>query len=71
MVISATTAASPGSFNNATVAGAIAAISATKKGGEVELVLYQKVSIGTGKQGEIHGYRNYLTRSQKQHGTTM
>jgi len=37
-------------FNNSGVEGAAAAISATKKGGEVELVLYQKVSIGTGKQ---------------------
>jgi len=51
IVITATTAGSPGSFNNANVAGAVAAISGTKKGGEVELVLYQKVSIGTGKQG--------------------
>jgi len=51
MVIPVTTAASPGSFNNASVEGAVAGISGIKKGGEVELVLYQKVSIGTGKQG--------------------
>lgn len=51
MVVTATTAASPGSFNSASVASAVAAVSGAKKGGEVELVLYQKVSIGTGKQG--------------------
>ena len=38
-------------FNNGSVEAAASAISGTKKGGEVELVLYQKVSIGTGKQG--------------------
>src|SRR5436190_18501777 len=46
-----TTAASPGSFNGTSVQGATTAISGTKKGGKIELVLYQKVSIGTGKQG--------------------
>jgi molybdopterin-containing oxidoreductase family iron-sulfur binding subunit len=51
ITIQATTAPSPGSFNNATVEAAASAISGTKKGGETELVLYQKVSIGTGKQG--------------------
>lgn len=51
VIIQATTAPSPGSFNGATVQDATAAISGTKKGGETELVLYQKVSIGTGKQG--------------------
>ena len=49
-VTSATTAASP-AFNGASVEAAAAAISGIKKGGKVELVLYQKVSIGTGKQG--------------------
>ena len=38
-------------FNNASVEAAASEISGTKKGGEVELVLYQKVSVGTGKQG--------------------
>src|SRR6185369_2693828 len=51
ITIQATTAASPGSFNGSSVQNATAAISGIKKGGEVELVLYQKVSIGTGKQG--------------------
>src|SRR6188768_3241211 len=51
ITIPATTAASPGSFNGASVQDATAAISGTKKGGETELVLYQKVSVGTGKQG--------------------
>jgi len=51
VTMQATTAASPGSFNGASVQDAASAISGTKKGGETELVLYQKVSIGTGKQG--------------------
>src|SRR6187401_1135938 len=38
-------------FNNASVQTAASAISGIRKGGETELVLYQKVSIGTGKQG--------------------
>jgi MoCo/4Fe-4S cofactor protein with predicted Tat translocation signal len=42
--------ASAGSFNSASVQTATAAISGNKKGGKVELTLYQKVSIGTGKQ---------------------
>ncbi len=46
----AATAPSAGTFNTAHVEAAAAAISATKKGGDIELVLYQKVSIGTGKQ---------------------
>jgi len=37
-------------FNTGAVAGAAAAIAAAKKAGNIELVLYQKVSIGTGKQ---------------------
>ena len=44
------TSASSGSFNNGSVAGASSAISSGKKGGNNELVLYQKVSIGTGAQ---------------------
>jgi Fe-S-cluster-containing dehydrogenase component len=42
--------ASAGSFNSATVQAAAAAVSGGKKGGKTELVLYQKVSLGTGKQ---------------------
>jgi molybdopterin-containing oxidoreductase family iron-sulfur binding subunit len=45
--VSSTTA---GSFNNAGVEKAAADISGARKGGKAELVLYQKVSIGTGKQ---------------------
>jgi MoCo/4Fe-4S cofactor protein with predicted Tat translocation signal len=50
-VATQTKPAAAGSFNGAGVEGAASAISGTKKGGNVELVLYQKVSIGTGKQG--------------------
>lgn len=39
-----------GSFNNSSVETAAAAISGTKKNGNAELVLYQKISLGTGKQ---------------------
>jgi len=39
-------AAATSTFNNASVAGAITAASAAKKAGGIELVLYQKVSIG-------------------------
>jgi len=39
-----------GSFNNSSVASATAAVAGGKKGGKVELALYQSVSIGTGKQ---------------------
>jgi molybdopterin-containing oxidoreductase family iron-sulfur binding subunit len=39
-----------GSFSNASIGSAITAIAGSKKGGKVELALYQKVSIGTGKQ---------------------
>lgn len=48
----AATSASKGSFNSSTVTAAVNAISAYKKGGKAELVLYQKVSIGTGKQAD-------------------
>jgi molybdopterin-containing oxidoreductase family iron-sulfur binding subunit len=37
-----------GGFNGATVSAAASAIAAGKKGGKTEVVLYQKVSIGTG-----------------------
>ncbi len=43
-------AASGGSFNNSAVSLAASTIAANKKGGKNEVVLYQKVSIGTGKQ---------------------
>ena len=43
-------ATSAGGYNGGSVEAAAAAISATRKGGKTELVLYQKVSIGTGKQ---------------------
>jgi MoCo/4Fe-4S cofactor protein with predicted Tat translocation signal len=42
---------SAGSFISTAVEKAAADISGAKKGGKVELALYQKVSIGTGKQG--------------------
>lgn len=38
-------------FNAAGVAQAVAAASALKKGGKIELVIYQKVALGDGKQG--------------------
>jgi MoCo/4Fe-4S cofactor protein with predicted Tat translocation signal len=46
-----TTAATTGGYSGGSIEAAAAAISATRKGGKAELVLYQKVSIGTGKQG--------------------
>lgn len=42
-------ATKPGTFNGAAVAGALAAASSAKKGGKVELVLYEKVGIGAGQ----------------------
>ena len=42
-------ATKPGSFNGAAVAGALTAASSAKKGGKVELVLYEKVGIGAGQ----------------------
>ena len=50
VIESAAPAASGGSFNSSSVAAAATGIGAAKKGGKDELVLYQKVSIGTGKQ---------------------
>ena len=38
------------SFNGAAVAGAVAAVAALKKAAKNELVIYQKVSLGDGKQ---------------------
>jgi len=46
----AETVMTAGSFNSGSVSTAAAALATAKKGGEVELVLYQKVSVGTGKQ---------------------
>lgn len=42
--------ASAGSFNSGPITAASTAISSSKKGGKTEMVLYQKVSLGTGKQ---------------------
>ena len=44
------TAPNSGSFNSGSIASAASAISSYKKGGKTEIALYQKVSIGTGKQ---------------------
>ena len=41
---------SAGGYNSGSVEAAASAISGIRKGGKAELVLYQKVSIGTGKQ---------------------
>jgi MoCo/4Fe-4S cofactor protein with predicted Tat translocation signal len=38
-------------YNGGAIGGAIAAIGSSKKGGNTELVLYQKVTLGTGQQG--------------------
>ncbi|GEO09620.1 TAT-variant-translocated molybdopterin oxidoreductase [Segetibacter aerophilus] len=38
-------------FNGGAVGGAIGAIGSARKGGNTELVLYQKVTLGTGQQG--------------------
>jgi MoCo/4Fe-4S cofactor protein with predicted Tat translocation signal len=43
-------AATGASFSNAKVGEAVAAIASRKKAGNLELVLYQKVAIGTGRQ---------------------
>jgi molybdopterin-containing oxidoreductase family iron-sulfur binding subunit len=50
VIESAPAAVSAGIFNGGNVVNAVSAISSAKKGGKTELVLYQKVSIGTGKQ---------------------
>ena len=49
-VIESPAAPAGASFNASGVAAAATAISAAKKGGKAELVLYPKVSIGSGKQ---------------------
>ncbi len=36
-------------FNSGAVAGAVAAVAAAKKGGKVELVLYEKIGVGAGQ----------------------
>ncbi|MDQ6812915.1 MAG: TAT-variant-translocated molybdopterin oxidoreductase [Bacteroidota bacterium] len=46
----ATSTARSAGFNGGGVSAAVAAISAAKKGGNYELVLYQKVSLGSGQQ---------------------
>ncbi|MBS1915000.1 MAG: TAT-variant-translocated molybdopterin oxidoreductase [Bacteroidetes bacterium] len=46
----ASSSVSGGSYNAGKLAEAAAAISATKKGGAFELMLYQKVSMGVGRQ---------------------
>ena len=46
----AATTASAGSFNGGSTEAAATAISSANKGGKAEMVLYQKVSLGTGKQ---------------------
>ena len=43
------TAISGASFNGGSVTAAVAAISSAKKGGKVELVLYEKIAIGAGQ----------------------
>ncbi len=47
--MSASGATSAGSFNVGAIAAAVAAASSAKKGGKIELVLYQKVGIGAGQ----------------------
>src|SRR5213079_2488966 len=49
-VTTTTTNTGSAPFNSGGIAGAVAALAAAKKGGKDELVLYQKVSIATGKQ---------------------
>ncbi len=44
------TVPTPGSFNSAGATPAMTAISGMKKGGEVELILYQNVAMGDGRQ---------------------
>ena len=46
-----TTVTTGGSFTGGNVGGAIAALSAARKGGKDELVLYQKVGISSNSQG--------------------
>ena len=46
----ATGGSATAAFNNGPIAGAASAITSAKKGGRTELVLYQKVTVGTGQQ---------------------
>jgi molybdopterin-containing oxidoreductase family iron-sulfur binding subunit len=49
-VLETPAAVAAGSFNGSSVAAAASAASAAKKGGKAELVIYQKNSIGSGKE---------------------
>ena len=49
VINSTNTTISGGSFNGAAVVGAVAALNAGKKGGKIELVLYEKIGIGAGQ----------------------
>lgn len=48
VIATAAVAASAGSYNGASIGTAAAAIGSAKKGGKDEIVLYQKMSVGTG-----------------------
>jgi molybdopterin-containing oxidoreductase family iron-sulfur binding subunit len=48
VIETAPAAASAGSYGGGAIAGAASAIAAAKKGGNDEVILYQKVSVGTG-----------------------
>lgn len=50
-VVETAVAPAGAAFTSTAVAAAVAAAATTKKGGDVELVVYQKVGIGDGKQG--------------------
>ena len=49
MLATTAPAFSAGSFSSAAVANAVTAATSTKKGGAIELVLYEKVGIGAGQ----------------------
>jgi MoCo/4Fe-4S cofactor protein with predicted Tat translocation signal len=49
VINSANTTLAGGAFNGGAVAGAVSALSSAKKGGKVELVLYEKIGIGAGQ----------------------
>jgi molybdopterin-containing oxidoreductase family iron-sulfur binding subunit len=62
-------AAAGGTFNNASVANAVAAVGSDKKGGATELLLYQKVSVGV--TGATNPWLQEMPdRLQGQHGIT-
>jgi MoCo/4Fe-4S cofactor protein with predicted Tat translocation signal len=50
-VLGAAAAGGRAGFNGSAVAGAVTALGSAKKGGTTELVLYQKVTLGAGQQG--------------------